>query len=109
MVDELVSPSTPLSTVEEMMLPKTEEVWKKRKNTPKKRTITCSGLAEDVMSAYLKKQNSSYYWGRRLRDTASRLRGRVHATCTRNVMSFALCIHSPSLLPKLPSAALAGE
>ena len=54
MVDELVSSSTPFNTVEEMMLPKTEEVWKKRKNTPKKRTITWSVLASSVMSAYLK-------------------------------------------------------
>ena len=54
MVVEFVSSSTPLNTVEEMMLPKTEEDWKKRKNTPKKRTITCSVLASSVMSAYLK-------------------------------------------------------
>ena len=56
MVDELVSSSTPFNTVEEMMLPKTEEVWKKRKNTPKKRTITWSVLASSVISAYLKQK-----------------------------------------------------
>ena len=59
MVDELESSSTPLSTVEEMMLPKTEEVWKKRKKTPKKRTITWSVLAVSslslLISAYLKR------------------------------------------------------
>ena len=66
MVDELVSSSTPLRTVEEMMLPKTEEVWKKRKKTPKKRTITWSVLAASsllLMSAYLKRINQTSYQG----------------------------------------------
>ena len=55
--------STPLSTVEEMMLPKTEEVWKKRKKTPKKRTITWSVLVASslsLMSAYLKRMKHQH-------------------------------------------------
>ena len=45
------------------MLPKTEEVWKKRKKTPKKRTITWSVLVASslsLMSAYLKRMKHQH-------------------------------------------------